>query len=246
MLITPEETKEKGIAKLVEEHNVEFFDFGCSNGGSIESVKTFFGDDSKGMGFDISPTKLETASSRNHLVTSFNILKLPDESLVNFTTLFHILEHIDSQVTVKRLLQKACAVSKEFVFLKQPFFDADPYLFSHGLKLYWSHWHGHPNRMTSLEMYLILVDLLDTKKIVGFSIYGKKRIPDSACSQVLPLNAPIDQHDYDPDKHPPKRTDLVFDVPVFYELAALIEIQKGTGEKFVERYRADQTLYSTY
>lgn len=245
MIIPKEEVKQRSIAKLVEEHKVDYFDFGCSNGGSLELVKRSFKDESKGMGFDISQAKLDTASSRDHLVSNFDILDLPDERVVNFTTMFHILEHLDSLRLVKRFLHKACSVSKKFVFLKQPFFDADSNLFAHGLKMYWSDWSGHPNRMTSLEMYLTLMDFYQKKEIAGFKIYGKMRIPDSSCSQVLPLTAPEDQHDYDPDVHPPKRTDLIFDFPVFYELAALIEIEKGSGEKFVGPYKADEVIFST-
>jgi hypothetical protein len=244
MLITREEAKAKGIANVVKEHDVQFFDFGCSNGGSIESVRTYFFNGSKGMGFDISAAKLETAK-QNHLVSDFDILDLPEEPLVNFTILFHILEHLDTQRAVERFLQKACAVSKDFVFLKQPFFDADPSLMAHGLKLYWSDWSGHPNRMTSLELYLILARLLEEKKIEGFQIVGKKRIQNSSCPQVLPLVAPRNQHDYDPDQHPPKRTDVVFDFPVFYELGALIEIKKETGTDFLKNFKPDAVIHST-
>jgi len=245
MIILTEEAKKKGIARLVEEHGVQFFDFGCSNGGSIEHVNTKYDRDSKGMGFDISQTKLEEASSRDHLVSNFDILSLPEQPMVGYTTMFHILEHIDSQATVSGFIQKACAVSRDFVFIIQPFFDADAFLFAHGLKLFWSDWGGHPNRMTTLEMYLILNALYRDKKIEGFKIFGKGLICDSSYAQILPLNTLFDQQDYDPDEHPPKRTDLVFDFPVFKELAVLIEVRKGSGEEFVVSYGPDEVLYSS-
>ena len=60
---------------------------------------------------------------------------------------------------VKSFVEKACSISKDFVFIQQPYFDADSYLFKKGLKLFWSDWRGHPNRMTSLDFNLLLRDL---------------------------------------------------------------------------------------
>ena len=122
--------------------------------------------------------------------------------------------------------------SSEFVYINQPYYDADPYLFMNGFKFYWSYWTGHPNHMTMLELYNILEPLLQGDIIKRYCIYGVDKIDDSSNVAIHNIDSPVDQHGFDESKHTPKRF-IKFDFPVYKETAVIIDIS-GTNTEWIE------------
>ena len=84
----------------------------------------------------------------------------------------HFLEHIPSILDENNIIKQACSVIDDFLIIRQPYFDADSYLFSKGLKLYWSNWEGHPNHMALLEFHNVLMPMVESKGVHGFYLYG--------------------------------------------------------------------------
>ena len=209
------------FSKYVKEGKYDFVDFGCSKGGSIDWSMKFLGG-KRGLGIDISPPKVTATKEAGFDAIEYNLLKLPQEKLFRFAILSHMLEHVPDLKMVQAFIQAACVVSKEFVLIRQPYFDSDGMLFQHGLKTYWSDWHGHPNCMTTFDLYKILQRLKDKGLVKAFSIHGKTHIPHSDHPRVHPLSSPEDQHAYDPDIHPPKPKRIDFDFPVYFETVAFI------------------------
>jgi len=157
-----------------------------------------------GVGIDIDANKVKKAQESGLDAALYDINNIPDEKLVRFVIMSHFLEHVPNMFDVKDFIRKACTISKDFVYIQQPFFDADPYLFAKGLKSYSSDWRGHPNRMTSLEFWILLRDLKEAGLPITFSLHARKQIFNSKDPYVHPLTSPIDQHDYDAKLHPPK------------------------------------------
>ena len=89
-----------------------------------------------GLGIDIDHSKIEQTRACGYNAILFDINKIPDEKLVQFTVLSHFLEHVPNWGDVKSFIRKAITISNEFVYIQQPFFDADCYLFDKGLKLF--------------------------------------------------------------------------------------------------------------
>ncbi|EKF6289099.1 class I SAM-dependent methyltransferase [Vibrio cholerae] len=179
------------IESLIKKHSVDFLDFGCSSGGSIEFAEKRFGG-FKGLGIDISQKKVEKATSNGYLAINYNLNQLPHKELVSFCILSHFLEHIPQREQVKKFIESAIRISKDFVYIQQPFFDVDGYLFEKGLKLSWSDWSCHPNRMSSIELWAVLRDL----KLIGldfnFSILVYGKISNSSEKYILDINCPKD------------------------------------------------------
>lgn len=219
----------------------DYFDFGCSTGGSIAFVQTVF-PSMRGLGIDTSPAKVEAARKAGHDAITLDLLTLPDRPLVRFVTMMHFLEHLPGRGDAQRMVAKAIRVSTHFVFIRQPWFDSDGALLERGLKLYWSDWRGHPNKMTSLDFHSILSPELEAGRIRGFSILGRRSIADSGHPALLPVSAPIDQHRYDPGSHGPKPE---FPLPfrAFAEIVVRIDIGEGlSADPIMERMKPLEPL----
>ena len=207
----------------------DFLDFGCGAGGSIELGRIRFGG-RRGLGLDNRPEKVAAAREAGYDAEVCDVTSLmlqPDS--VRFVLLSHFLEHLPSLADAKRCLLAACMVAREYVYVCQPYFDADGYLFDKGLKLYWSDWTGHPNRMTSLELYCCIRDIASRVPIQRFAIYRRGKITDSHETVIHAVASPVDQHDWQAMTHPEKPP-TPFNYPVYKELGALIVLDGNFNE----------------
>ena len=229
---------------LIKDQAYDFLDFGCSKGASLEWAAKSFNVE-RGLGIDISESKVDLTVDRGFDACLFNILDIPDIPLVDFVVISHMLEHVPDLVLMRQILRKACTISKKFVHIKQPYFDADGYLFSQGLKLFYSDWRGHPNPMSSLQFYLILRVLKALGLVGEFSISAKKRVSDSSHPAIHPIESPVDQHKYSSDNHFPKDMNIKFDLPVFEEIV-VIALLPGSGltlEEIQAPYKIDKSIF---
>lgn len=216
----------ENLRKLIVENNICFFDFGCSHGNGMLWVQKQLG--LYGLGFDINEKKIISASSKNILCCLYDILKLPEKKIVSFTTLFHMLEHLNSKWEAYEYIEKAVEVSTDHVIIKQPYYDADPFLFSLGLKTFYSDWTGHRNHMVTNDFYFILERMRRDEKISGYVIGYKLPILSSDDTKIHPLCAARDSHDYDYEKFPEKPKRVIFQFPMFYEIQVAIDVS-GIG-----------------
>jgi hypothetical protein len=233
---------DNNIKNLLQSLNIDHLDFGCSKGGSLAFARKHLGGN-QGLGIDIDNAKVQETRAAGFHALNYDILEIPNEQLVRFVVMSHFLEHIPSLALVKQLLRKACVISSEFVYIQQPFFDADSYLFERGLKLFWSDWTGHQNRMTSLELWLALRDLQNEGLPITFSLHAHKPITDSDNPCIHSIESPKDQHDYILGKHPAKHT-LKFENNVFSELVCLISMPGFDHEAMLHKLRYHTTIIS--
>ncbi|MGP0565578.1 MULTISPECIES: class I SAM-dependent methyltransferase [unclassified Nitrospina] len=199
----------------------DFLDFGCSAGASLRNE--LFGG-KRGLGLDSNPDKVEKARAEGVEAEVADITKLNPKELgkVRFVKMVHFLEHLPGRQAARDCIKSACQLAREFVFIRQPYFDADGYLFSLGLKLYWSDWNGHPYNMTSLDLHNMLSRLQKhTSLITRFIIFFKYEIKDSSATFLHPISSPGDQHHWDSEVHDPK-PEVEFTFPVFREAGAVI------------------------
>lgn len=178
----------------------DYFDFGCSTGGNIEFTKALL-PHLRGLGVDIDNNKIQRARANGHDAIIANILDIPAEKKVGFVSMAHFLEHLSSVGDARAIIGKAISVSRNFVLIRQPWFDSDGELLQVGLKFFWSHWRGHRNKMTTLDFYSLLAAEVQKKTIKGFSIYGRREVKDSTHAALIPLTSPIDQFKYDSALH---------------------------------------------
>jgi SAM-dependent methyltransferase len=241
--VGPIELPQGRFETFVREAGFDFLDFGCSSGGSIAWAKKTLGA-KRGLGIDIDKAKVEAARAAGCDAVLFDIMDIPATKLVDFTLLSHFLEHVPNTLQAAEFIKRACQVSREFVLIKQPYFDADGALFLKGLKLYWSHWRGHRYTMSSLNLYCVLAGLQQSGAIEGFSIHHRDPIHSSDDPAIHPIESPIDQHAYDPARHPPKRS-VSFDFPVFKETVAIAWIERGSGRDLLKKLKSPTLVFDS-
>lgn len=229
--------------EFIAKHGIDYIDFGCSKGGSLEFAQKRFGG-RKGLGIDVDSAKVERTRHAGFAAVTYDINDIPDKKMVKFVVMSHFLEHIPNHRDVKNYIRKACAISNDFVYIQQPFFDADSHLFTQGYKLFWSDWTGHPNRMTSLELWLVLRDLVREGLCLNYSIHAYKPIEHPSNPCVHPLTSPIDQHEYNSDIHPHKPLTVDFENNVFHELICLITLGDNDHSELLTKLRYHRTLRS--
>ena len=231
------------IVSLITAKRIDHIDFGCSKGGSLDFAKKRLGGQ-YGLGIDIDSAKVAAAREAGYEAIQYDINQLPNRKLVRFVVMSHFLEHLPSLHNAKTMIRKACEISYEFIYIQQPFFDADGYLLEKGFKLFWSDWRGHPNRMTSLDMYLILRDLRSDGFKLTFSIYAHKPVNDSNDECVHLLQAPRDLRYHVPSEHLDKGASVQFSGNVFRELVTLITFPGIDHDAVAKRLRYHKTLLS--
>ena len=195
----------------------DFCDFGCRNGGSIQyGIKHLKG--KRGFGIDIDPKCVEVCQTNGYdaMVGDFCNINLPDKC-VDFSLLFHVLEHLPTLNQAQAAIKNAIKISKKFVFIMGPYFDADDYLKSLGLKMYWSDWTGHPLHLTTDN----LISILDELKVENYEIYKRSKLTTSSSEEFIPFNAPINSLQYDLIKHGEKPI-VEFNQLLFREIMCII------------------------
>jgi hypothetical protein len=203
----------------------DFIDFGCSKGESLAFGRDVLGG-RRGLGIDIDPRKVEASITRGEdaLVCDATKLDLYPDS-VSFSIMSHFLEHLPGLPLAMQCIESAASISRDYVFIRQPWFDSDGELMRRGLKLYWSDWAGHRNPMTTLDFYRAIRNL-KLKKPLEWAIYGNRWIRTSADRCVLPLGARRDSTYFDPAMHGSKPF-KVFNFPVFAETICIIKLSDG-------------------
>ena len=223
--------KQSDLAYLLKTGEYDHIDLGCGKGGSLSFGQGALGGN-RGFGIDLDPAKVSLSRDAGFdaCVADATNLALHPKS-IRFVTMIDFLEHLPSVNDAKRTIQAACAAATDFVFIRQPWFDADSYLFSLGLKLYWSDWTGHPNAMTSLEFYRVVSSI---PEVQSWWLFGCDPIEDSNNSAVHPLSSNADQGEWNPEKHPPKNI-VSFDQPVYRQIMCVISLKENIASKHLVR-----------
>ncbi len=229
----------------VDFRNFDFVDFGCGQGGSIEAAERMFGG-RRGIGLDIDSRKVDAVRRAGYEARVCDVRKISSKTnSVRFVMMSHFLEHLPGRNDAVACIKSACNLSREFVFIQQPYFDADGYLFDMGLKSYWSDWRGHAYHMTSLDLFNCLRSLREKGVIHRFSIYGAKPVLSSLDDSIHPVSSAEDQHGWDPSIHDPKPS-IEFSWKIYREIKALIGVDPGIAwGKLEKRFKWSRKLFDS-
>lgn len=215
----------------------DFLDFGASKGGAIDFALAALGG-RKGLGVDIDPRKVAEMRRLGYDCVEGDItdLEIRDGS-VRFVIMSHILEHLSDVEAVRRAVGTAARISRDFLYIQGPFFDADDALAARGLKFYWSDWHGHRCHVTTACLRWVLGELA----LRDYLIMARTPVADSADRAIHPLASPQDQGSYRPGEHPPKPF-VVFSRPrfpsaIYREIVCIVRLRAFRGWDDVVRAR---------
>lgn len=205
----------------IELQDLDFVDFGCSNGRSITFAKQRFAA-GKGIGIDIDPAKVAKAREAGFeaMQADASSLQLPPNS-VSFCVMSHFLEHLPGLRVAEKCIASACNVARDFVYIRHPWFDADYDLWKLGYKFYWSDWTGHTVNIGAPQLDMLF-------RRVGakaWTLYGLKPIVDLNDRAIVPIDSPINALEQINNR---SSKPLAFQA--FKELVALV--QTGSDESY--------------
>lgn len=228
-----------------EAHAVDFLDFGANRDGVLAMVKKAFGG-KNGLGLDTDPQRVAEAQRAGEQAMVWDPAKGLDlERKVRFSAFVNYLNRTPSFDAARDTLVAALKVTRDFAYIQQPFYDADGYLLSRGLKFFWSDWTRQSNRLTSLDFHNIFASLAERGIVHGLRIYGATPVRDSLSPDILPLAARSNQNRYEAEQHGEKPF-AAFDRVVFRELKILVARRPECDlDKLEKRFRWDKQLLAT-
>jgi len=199
----------------------DFLDLGASKGASLALGTSKLGG-TLGVGVDIAPEKVEAARAKGLrcIQGDATCLDLPVNA-VRFVIMSHFLEHLPNHEVVRSVIRDSARVASDFLFIQGPFYDANDYLDSLGLKLFSSDWSVH----TCHLQVSTLTQILHEESLLDFKLFVVQPIVHSDHTHIHPRSSPPNQHAYAPEKHPPKKA-VPFTVPIFREFVCIIKLRE--------------------
>jgi hypothetical protein len=224
----------------------EFLDMGCSAGGSLEFGRAWWEVD--GVGVDLDAHKVEIARARGYRAEVGDVLNCSDHGgSWQVVQGIHFLEHLPDSASAQAVLRAAARMAADLIYFRQPFFDADEQLASLGLKLFWSDWTGHPNKMVLPKYMDVLDDLVLTGSLSQYVVWALGDVTDSADEALLPLSAPKNELGFDRLRHDDKPSIEAFSFPVVREtvVLGLIDPASRRSAKVAVKMRGAKVLASS-
>lgn len=197
--------------------NYKFLDIGCKVGGSWGICSKFGFKPEQGIGIDINENHIKNAKEKgfNAVYGDATNLQFEDNSF-DLVISNHVFEHLPTREMFDKAVAEAIRVSRKWVYIAFPVFDHDEYLKSLGLKTFYSHWTGHT----------CMVHLKDLQSMIEKMGYQQettmvKLMLDSNAREIHSLSSPIDQFEYEANKHP-KKPFVKFDRQIHREFKLVI------------------------
>lgn len=218
------------LLRRINAGEFEALDFGCGGGGSVDFVRKQFGYE-KVAGIELDPRKIALAETAGVEVLQADATRVGvSKGVVAACFMFHFLEHLNTLADARAVLIQACRAAREFVLIRQPFFGADEQLLERGLKLAWSTWRTHANRMTTLDFHSLLSDLRAKGVLRDFFIHYAIPIESTGDTQIIPLETGSEELFYDEAKHGHKTvaplTGIYREVCVVVQIGADVPFRK--------------------
>lgn len=196
-----------------------FLDLGSGSGGSIDHCVRRFGM-SPGLGLEFDSGLVAEGRRAGFDVHQADVtcVEAPARS-VRFVSMMDFLEHLPDEATATGVIERLGPVARDFLFIRHPSFEETEYLASLGLKLCWTDWTGHPNRMTIADFRRAFARL----GWADYLILPQHRIADSSHAQVVGLDAPRDIVEYDEHLDGPKPL-VVFDREIYTQFDIFVRL----------------------
>jgi hypothetical protein len=204
----------------------EFADFGCSSGGSLKHCLKRFGARS-GVGIDIDSDKIAKARAAGCDAMEADLHALSGRKAVRFVSMMQFLEHLPGLEDVERVIAKAASLATDFLYIHHPSFDDEEYLRSQGLMLYYQHWSGHTAHILRDDFF----EIFERLDLLQYHVRPIQPVESSDHESIIPVEAGINQHQYDLEKHGDKPS-IQFPRPIYQHMEFFVALRPFTPEEW--------------
>jgi hypothetical protein len=213
----PREERTALLLTALQSGVFDFLDFGTHKGGGIRVGESLGG--KLGLGIELRDAKVVEALSRGFYVLSEDAFLVPRmPKVVRFAVLSHVLEHLPDEATAYLVLQKIAGYCSDFLFIQQPDFSAETFLWRQGLQFAHTKMKGHMWRPSTTRMMEMIWSLGFGRFLVG------GQTPVRASSNQWLHRADVQSRTlwkHDASKDPPK-PQVTFEPPLFRDIAIAI------------------------
>ena len=204
----------------------DFIDLGSSRGRSMRYCMSRFGA-TAGIGVDLNPKRVKETRKSGLDAVQGDARALNVDKAVRFVSMMDFLEHLPNLKAVQAVIASAAEAATDFLFIFHPSFEGEEYLAEIGLRQAWWDWRVHSAHI-HVDDYCQILDRLGLRQ---FFIRPVKPVPDSSHPSVLPVSAPPNQKEYDPESHPAKPS-LEFPRPLWRAQEIFVALREMDSEEW--------------
>jgi len=187
----------------------DFVDLGCSKGGSLDWCGKRF-EARRGLGVDLDPGKVHQTLEAGFDAVVADATELDIEDAVRFVSMMDFLEHLPGLDLVEASIERAASVATDFIFIRHPSFEGEGFLEGSGVRQYWWRWSGH----TAHPQVADYCGMFERIGLRQYTILYREPVHDSSHPSILPLDAPVNQHAFDPAVHS-RKPEVKFERPLW-------------------------------
>jgi glycosyltransferase involved in cell wall biosynthesis len=216
-------------------HRYAVVDLGTKKGGAIDAFRRFAASNQMAapspalcLGIDRDEQYRTEVTQKGYQFLAANIIS-PDFVWpeADHYLAWDFLEHLPDREWSKKVLIQMCRHATAGIWLRLPSFEQDSVtgegaLKKHGLRFAWSHWSGHPSHfLVEDAMQALHEGLMDAQW--SHRLEQRKLIHDSNHPNVVPIGAPINTVEYDPNLG--MRPQVQFVPPIVGQWELIVSIQ---------------------
>ncbi|MBS7790000.1 class I SAM-dependent methyltransferase [Roseococcus sp. SDR] len=149
---------------------LNFIDFGCGTGASIEAARQLLG--GRGLGIDISAEAVARCRAAGLPAETGDLLRYEGRNTALAATAFDLLPEIGDRADFEQAVARMILAARNFVLIQHAYFDADSALALNG-----QHIPGHFGKRirfkpTMADHMALLLRLAPAHAICGFAFFG--------------------------------------------------------------------------
>jgi hypothetical protein len=217
---------ETSIQRLIDEGGYDFIDYGCSHGNSIKYGMSRLGG-KRGIGIDLDPKKIADTEKAGYTAVLADATQIGCRTgSVRFGLMLHFLEHLPSRRVADQTLRAATMYAREFVYVRQPWFEGSAALLPLGYRLYWADWTGHPNHYSAVDFVNVLSR---SRRVKRFLVFGRTPVLTTRDNCLVSLSAPPNSQAASAEDVA-TREEVALPERLFRELVCMIQL--GTPQQF--------------
>jgi len=170
MAVQQNKTTKNKRTESVTPVSLEFVDFGCGNGRSLEFASSVVA--GPGFGLDISDDAVAACRAKGFAAERGNLLDFEQRNVAAAAFAINVVQELPGRTAFERGLTNMIQAARNFVLVQHTYFDADPKLALAGRKIE-ANFHKKIQYKPMVADYISFVERYkDALRISGIGIFG--------------------------------------------------------------------------
>jgi trans-aconitate methyltransferase len=156
-------------ARPVKAGDLDFLDFGCGAGRSMEYASSIF--DGHGLGIDIAPKAVDACRAKNYAVEQGDMLTFEQRNVATASFAINVMQELPGHNAFERAMMNIIRASRNFTMVQHNYFDEDTALGLAGYQVEGNVGKKISCKPTSADYISFVSRYQDTLNLVGMAIF---------------------------------------------------------------------------